>query len=205
MRTGKLVSLILVMSVIFCMSASAFGGKGSSQGNQKASGILTLTESETGTLEFMREEEKLARYVYRAMYDRWGSTIFQNIAESEQRHMDAIKTLLDKYSIPDPASEEPGVFTDQSLQELYDDLVDRGAASELEAFRVGALIEEVDIEDLSNAIAETNKIDLQAVYGNLLRGSINHLKAFVAHIEAMGIDYEAQYLSQDEVDHLLAE
>ena len=203
MRTRKLFASMLVMSVIFCLSASAFGGKGNSLGNQ--SGILTLPDSETVTLKFMREEEKLARDVYLAMEDNWGSAIFQHIADSEQRHMDAIKTLLDKYSIPDPAAEELGVFSDPELQALYDELTVRGMASEMDAFMVGAFIEEVDIEDLRNAIAETDKIDLWAVYGNLLSGSIQHLKAFVAHIEALGISYEAQHLTQEEVDALLAE
>jgi hypothetical protein len=205
MRTGKLLALMLVMSMICCIGASAFAGQGSPQGNQKMSAIRTLTDAETATLKFMREEEKVARDVYLVMHEMWGSTIFANIAESEQRHMDAIEALLVKYSIEDSASKDAGLFTDQSLQELYNQLITSGTVSELEAFQVGALIEEVDIEDLNHAIEETDKIDLQAVYGNLLSGSINHLKAFVAHIEALGIDYEAQYLTQDEVDDLLAE
>ena len=82
MRTGKLFASMLVMSVIFCLSASAFGGKGNSLGNQ--SGILTLPDSETVTLKFMREEEKLARDVYLYLFDVWGQWIFENIAASEQ-------------------------------------------------------------------------------------------------------------------------
>ena len=205
MKTGKRLASVLVAGMIFCMGASAFGGKGNPNGNQNSAGVRTLSEAEAATLQFMREEEKLARDVYLAMYDKWRSTIFENIAESEQRHMDAIKTLLDKYEIKDPASSELGVFNDPDLQALYGELIDRGLLSELDAFMVGALIEEVDIEDLDIAIDETDKTDLEAVYGNLLGGSINHLKAFVAHIEALGITYEAQHLSQVEVDALLAE
>jgi hypothetical protein len=36
----------------------------------------------------MREEEKLARDVYIALYEKWGLRTFLNIAESEQQHMD---------------------------------------------------------------------------------------------------------------------
>ena len=47
---------------------------------------------------FMREEEKLARDVYLKLYDRWELPIFRNIANSEATHMEAIKTLIDRYS-----------------------------------------------------------------------------------------------------------
>ena len=40
------------------------------------------------------------------LYKMWGLTIFSNIASSEQKHMDAIKTLLDRYGLDDPAAEE---------------------------------------------------------------------------------------------------
>jgi hypothetical protein len=203
MKTGRLVASILVMGMILWVGASAFAGNGTPQGNHKTSGLRTLTEAETATLKFMLEEEKLARDVYLAMQETWGSTVFVNIAASEQRHMDAIKNLLDKYSVPDPASETIGVFNDQSLQVLYDQLIAGGMLSELDAFMVGGLIEEVDIEDLNHAMEETEKIDLLAVYGNLLSGSVNHLTAFAANVESFGLVYEAQYLPQEIVDGLL--
>ena len=73
---------------------------------------VDLTDSEKYWLTYMREEEKLARDVYIFLYDKWGSQIFNNISVSEQTHMDAIKTLLDRYGIPDPVADKgPGVFT----------------------------------------------------------------------------------------------
>ena len=205
MKTKKILVSILVLSIMCCIGTSAFAGRGGAQGNQTGAGLAPLTDSEAATLQFMREEEKLARDVYIAMYEQWGSAIFANITESEQRHMDAIKSLLDKYGIPDPASPDRGVFDDESLQEMYDELISRGEISLPEALKVGAFIEELDIADLQAAIKETSKIDLQAVYGNLLNGSINHLKAFVSHIEVLGVDYVAQHLTQKEVDALLAQ
>jgi len=56
-------------------------------------------------LTYIREEEKLARDVYLYLYDMWGSSIFDNISVSEQAHMDAIKTLIDRYGLDDPAEE----------------------------------------------------------------------------------------------------
>ena len=50
----------------------------------------------------MREEEKLARDVYAALYTKWNIGIFSNIGESEQTHMDAILQLLNKYNLSRP-------------------------------------------------------------------------------------------------------
>ena len=139
------------------------------------------------------------------MFAYWGSKTFNNIAESEQNHMDAIKTLLDKYGVPDPAYQEIGVFNDPNLQQLYEQLETQGKVYKLDALMVGALIEEIDIEDLQTAIDQTGKKDLQRVYGNLMSGSENHLRAFVSQIELLGVNYESQYLPQEIVDEVLAE
>ena len=202
MKTRRRLLSLLVLTLICSVGVSAFAGNGPAT-HRKGPGYVALTEAEVATLKFMREEEKLARDVYLVMYEQYKSVVFANIAKSEQKHMDAIKRMLDKYGVPDPASTEFGVFNDASLQQLYDKLVVQGQVSELDAFKVGALIEEVDIEDLLAAIEETSKIPLDRVYGNLLRGSEKHLRAFVAHIEMLGEDYVAQHLPQDVVDDIL--
>lgn len=207
MKKHSILTIILVAVVICGLSDSSLAGYGNLIGNNAGGQqILSLSQTETDTLNFMREEEKLARDVYLVMFTYWSSTTFTNIAESEQTHMDAIKTLLDKYGLPDPADPEIGVFNDTDLQQLYDGLVAQGANSKLDALMVGALIEEVDIEDLQTAIDQTDKQDLERVYGNLMSGSKNHLRAFVSQIELLlGEDYEAQHLPQEVVDAILAE
>lgn len=147
-----------------------------------------LSQAEIDDLVFIREEEKLARDVYDALRLLWGSRVFTNIESSEQIHMDAIKGLLDKYGIPDPAEGRGyGEFANQELQELYIALVARGSRSLVEAYRAGILIEETDIRDLQDAIARSVHADIRTVYGNLLTGSQNHLKAFSSHLGAEGI------------------
>ena len=47
----------------------------------------TLTSQEIDDLVHLREEEKLARDVYRYLYEGWNQWIFDNIAASEQQHM----------------------------------------------------------------------------------------------------------------------
>ncbi len=137
---------------------------------------VTLTDGEESWLIYMREEEKLARDVYQALFARWGLPVFSNIAASEQRHMDAIKTLLDRYGLADPAAgKAPGEFRNQDLQELYGILIERGDESTIEALRVGVEIEETDIDDLTAAIAAARRRDIKTVYTNLMNGSLNLL------------------------------
>jgi hypothetical protein len=151
----------------------------------------TLTDAEKNWLTYMREEEKLAHDVYEVFYTRWGLPIFSNIANSEQRHMDAIKTLLDRYGLADPAAGKPiGKFLNQDLQELYDELVDRGESSVVEALKVGVDIEETDMDDLSQALAAAKRKDIKTVYSNLYQGSLNHLKAFVSTLAGLGVVYQ---------------
>ncbi len=80
--------------------------------------IRTLSEKELDTLNFMREEEKLARDVYKTLYGQWNTQVFTNIAASEQKHMDKVKVFLDAYQLPDPASSEVGQFNNTVLQNL---------------------------------------------------------------------------------------
>jgi len=158
-----------------------------------------LSEVEIAHLLFMREEEKLAHDVYLSLYDRWGLPVFQNIASSEANHTEAVKNLLKKYGIQDPAdTSRAGVFVNEDLQEMYDDLIEKGDSSLGDALTVGAAIEEIDILDLQSAIEETTAADIARVYENLLKGSENHLRAFTSTLFGQtGETYTPQYLSQE--------
>ncbi|TNF56245.1 MAG: DUF2202 domain-containing protein [Gammaproteobacteria bacterium] len=165
--------------------------------------VQPLSAAESDTLTFMREEEKMARDVYLTLNKIWGLPPFSNIAAAEQKHMDAVKAKLDKYRLPDPAQTAIGDFQDKELEKLYDKLLARGDDTYLDALWVGGLIEEMDIEDLEDAIAATTQTDLAQVYASLLCGSRNHLRAFAATIERHGLVYEAQHLDQEVVDAII--
>jgi hypothetical protein len=175
------------------------------RGMQPAQPLLSaLDESESASLTFMHEEEKVARDVYLAMDEHWQALPFANIALAEQKHMETLKSMMDRYNLVDLSDPNAGSFTDTDLQALYDKVTVEGKVSYLAALQVGALIEEVDIEDLENAIAATDNLDLQTAYGNLLRGSRNHLRAFATQIELQQVEgYEAQHLDQGAVDAIL--
>jgi len=138
-----------------------------------------LTEEEADALLLMREEEKLARDVYLQLYNQYGLRIFSNIAKSEQTHMNAVKTLLDRYGLEDPAAGKGvGEFENAEIKLLHDQLLESGMISPANALQVGIDIEETDIDDLENALAITKRRDIRKVFTNLIQGSYNHLEAF---------------------------
>ncbi|MCK5476661.1 MAG: DUF2202 domain-containing protein [Candidatus Aenigmarchaeota archaeon] len=164
-----------------------------------------LSEEEVEGLVLMREEEKLARDVYNVLGEKWGTNIFTNIAKSEQTHTDAVKVLLDRYNIEDPVKDDSiGVFNSNELDELYKTLVKQGSLSLLDALKVGATVEDLDIKDLNELSAKTDNADIITTYNNLNKGSRNHLRAYIKQIENNGGSYSPQYISQAEFDSIIS-
>jgi hypothetical protein len=162
------------------------------------------TEEITGLI-FMREEEKLARDVYSTLFDTWDLPIFSNIAQSEQTHTEAVKTILTKYDIADPVvNDSVGVFTNTDLQDLYDDLSTQGRLSIKDALTVGATIEDLDISDLQKQLSLTDNDDIKLVYENLLRGSRNHLRSFVAQLTSLNTTYAPTFITQVEFESIIS-
>jgi hypothetical protein len=193
----RFTSLITVVALVVGGTVWANG-----PGARQDGGVLDAAEA--AALIYMREEEKLARDVYLGLHELWGSLVFANIADSEQRHMDALARMLDLYGLEDPVVDDTvGVFSNEDLGDWYVDLMARGDDSLLEAYMVGGYIEEMDIRDLRAAIAITDEPPLLGAYNNLLAGSRNHLRAFVAHVTALGVDYVAQVLDQADVDAIV--
>lgn len=178
------------------------GNGGNAGGNGTGTSVTAIPPSdlsaeETASLLFMREEEKLARDVYNSLFSTWGIQTFQNIASSEQMHMDEVKILLDRYALTDPAL-APGQFTDPALQALYNQLIAQGSLSIGDALKVGGAIEEIDILDLQTRLTQVDNADIQLVYTNLMNGSYNHLQAFTSALVAQtGETYQPQYLPAD--------
>lgn len=210
MRTMQLVTLCSLIT----LSAGAVAGPGEggcplcAGGEQRAASETTnaagLGQGVIDTLVAMREEEKLARDVYLTLGEKWDEAVF-GIAESEKRHLNAMKGLLDRFGIEDPIRDDArGVFTSERYAELYLQLVERGSESRVEALRVGALIEELDLKDLRSASAQTEDEAITRVLGNLRRATRNHLRAFAGALRAQGATYEARHLTQGEFDAIAA-
>jgi hypothetical protein len=162
-----------------------------------------LTETEIDDIYFMREEEKLARDTYIAMFDAWGLQVHDKITDSEQSHMDAMLQLIETYDLEDPATGVVGTFENEELQQMYDELVAWGKESELDSLKVGCRIEETDINDIAVRLDRTDEPAIEMVYENLLKGSRNHLRAFYRTLTRRGGDYEPAIISQERFDEIV--
>ncbi len=154
----------------------------------------------------MRQEEKLAHDVYWELGKLYKLPIFRNIARSETRHMEMVKILLQKYGLEDPIKgmeNKPGVFKAAVFKSLYKKLIRRGKRSLIEALKVGAIVEELDIRDLKKALKTTDNKDIKVLYNNLLKGSRNHLRAFVGILRRYGVNYKPRYLSPQEFNKII--
>jgi len=194
-------------------------------------GVSALDADEASHLTFMREEEKLARDVYLTFAEMYPEqAVFSTIAtKSEQTHTDTLRDRLDQFNLPDPnpdtnnLPDSLGVFSGAEwgwyFNEKFSEFTSLGTESELAALYVGAFIEELDMNDIADCpqvmveagyrdpcgLRYTDETALINAYRSLIDGSENHLRAYVGQIEAViGVgNYEAQYLTQEEVDVIL--
>jgi hypothetical protein len=180
------------------LAVSSDGTTSVIEANLKSALITTsdLTSSELASLLKMKEEEKLARDVYSVLSQKWGSQVFTNISKAENNHLNAIVLLLTNYGSTETSIGEAGLFANAAVQTLYNDLVAKASVSVEEAYKTGALIEEMDIKDLDEALATTTNENVTLIFENLLKGSRNHLRAFNLQLTNLGIVYTPVYISQ---------
>lgn len=162
---------IFVATVVAASMVAGLGGA--------SAATVKLTTTQKAQLQYLVEEEKLARDVYNYLAENVTSQKFSNIAKSEQTHMDNISALLKTYKVFNPTiNRKPGVFKNVELQKLYNDLIAEGSANVAAAFGVGVKIETLDIEDLKKMQSAKNPADMAAAISLLIKGSENHLAAF---------------------------
>ena len=145
---------------------------------EQESEIATQTSSTDELLLYLIEEEKLAHDVYTVLGETWGGNTFTNILASETTHQDQVLSLLNTYGLTDPRSTEIGVFTNPDLQALYNQLIEQGMTSQTEAYKVGVLIEQTDITDLTTAMSTTTDAVIVSTLEKLRSASESHLAAF---------------------------
>lgn len=144
------------------------------------SAVATASTTLARDISYMREEERLARDVYKALADHYdGARPFSNITNSEQRHFDIMGTLLVRFGLPDPSAGLPaGDYAFDELDTMYAELVASGKQSLTNAYKAGVTVETTDIADLERVIAETSAADAKSSFETLLAGSRMHLQAF---------------------------
>ncbi len=168
--------------------------------------VLELTAVEQQDLSYLREEEKLARDVYLYNKELYGLNIFGNISSSEQTHMDKVLELLELAGLEDPMkSNSIGEFNNAELAVLYMELTEQSSVSIVEALKVGALIEDLDIDDIEKMITHTSNETVLTLYANLVCGSKNHIRSYTRNLESNGAAYTPQFISNDDYNQILSE
>ena len=74
-----------------------------------------LSDIEIDLLQKQYEEEMMANELYTSFYEMYGIETFKNIASSEAQHMEAVKSLFDRYELELPTNYD-------HIQDLYDQL-----------------------------------------------------------------------------------
>ena len=128
------------------------------------------------------------------IYEEYKNTeygyIFEKIANSEWKHMNAVEKIASKYNLELP-NLDFGEFSIEEFQALYNELLDRGLISFEEALSVGKDIETMDIEDITKeeSIFSDNDYILFVLY-KLSNASSRHYEAF---------DYVSSLVNTEEI------
>jgi hypothetical protein len=160
------------------------GMRGSGPGADRRGGCLA--DAESGTLTDQQKQrladqavlEKISHDVYVAFAEDTGDPRFEHIAWSETRHLEAVRTLMDRYDVADPTK---GLGTGELTGDAattYKEYVDAGSASTKAALETAREIEQKDVEGLRNAAKGLDAPDVQQVYEHLEHASEMHLAVF---------------------------
>ena len=164
--------------------------------------LAALTAREKDGLLFIWEEEKAARDLYNGLYEKNNMTIFLDLVRSESSHMDQARSVMEKHGLDVPP-DEPGIFQNQTLQEMHDQLLAEGLQSDQDALTVAAVFEEISIVDLEKELSASQPDDVRTVYEGLLAGSRKHLRSYVSDLEGQGIEYQPRYLEAEEFQEIV--
>ncbi len=222
MRTSKIfvgfatITLLVTTMSIYSASAAMWNGSNHGQGRMwwnygsenttrmthneslALSGITTapLSNQEKLDLAYQYSEEMVARDTYNYFYSLYKLPTFQNIAASEQEHMNAVKTLLERYSLLIPTGYGELTTTFTSLKAEWEKWVK-------EALEVGIKIEMLDIKDIIDTIKTTDNDDIKIVLTNIWGASYNHMRGFLQGLTNNGfttsINY-SEYLNQTDLN-----
>jgi len=120
--------------------------------------------------------------------------------------MDLVKKVFTIYGLDDPLTDDTvGVFSEGLLAQYYSTFVAAGEDYLIDALEAGAEIEDMDLNDLYGMLADEaiQNEHIHLVLYNLAKGSRNHLRSFVRALDAQGITYVQQHLSQEDFEAVL--
>jgi len=130
MKKTILTSVVLIGFLSGCFAGGGGYGGGRGQGQvytpsstPTSSTVSTISSSVKESLKHMYEEERLAKEVYLAIYQRQPVMQLERIAtRSETRHIEAVNSLARKYGVRVYA-QTPGRYSIPAIQSLYNNFV----------------------------------------------------------------------------------
>jgi hypothetical protein len=181
-----MLATVSALAILFGGGLAAMATGRSSAADADGQAVTPMQQRD---LQFTREEERMARDLYQLFADKYDPVpIFERISGSEQRHFDAVGTMLVRYDVQDPSTGKPaGVFADAAIQKLYDGWKAQGLKSSDDALKAAIALETRDIADLRGLIAKNNPGDVESLYTRLLAASEHHLAAFTAVADGAAI------------------
>lgn len=154
-------------------------------------------------IQYMHDQEKLALDLNWEFQERWDEPIFQSLGAMERRHMDELLVLLDAHGLePLVHTGTEGVYGNNDHTIAYNRLHSQGWESLLGAYEANAYVEEWDISELRSLINGTSEQSVIDTLTRLQTGAEKHLRMLVGNIKGLGYDYQAQILSQSDVDEI---
>jgi hypothetical protein len=200
MKKILMVSTLLFSSLAMtgCMGNGGYGQQSINRGTSTAATAPVYNNTNSvnsnsaiqSSLAYMYDEERLAKEVYLAIYQRQPVSQLSKIAsKAEGRHIDAVKDLAQRYGVATPY-QQAGRYQNSHIQSLYNKLYAKGIRSRKDALEVGCIVEVVDVDDLNNYISEAQRANAQDVvqtYNFLLKGSYNHYWAFDKGLKEIGV------------------
>ena len=160
--------------------ARARDGTGLAAGaSQVAAGALTAAQRTE--LARLAEEEKLNHDLYAAFAKAYSLPVFENLAVAEANHLQALRTLIDRYGIADPtAGKAAGVLASATVQAAYDRLLAQGKSGQQAALEAARAVEQNAIARYGDALDGLNAPAAERVYSNLRDAETRHLAAINA-------------------------
>ena len=138
----------------------------------------TLTQQQRTQLAAMAMDEKLNHDLYAAFAKAYGLPVFGHLAAAEANHLQALRTLMQRYGIADPtAGKAAGVFGSATVQAAYNRLLAQGKTGELAALRVAQNLERQAIARYGSAISGLKAPAAERVYSQLRTAETRHLAA----------------------------
>jgi len=164
-----------------------------------------LNATETADIVLLQEEAKFAYDLNAALFGMHTDIpLLQSISDSAKTSMKVDDIILVRYNIPDPESQKAGVFTNPSLQQMYNNDLNTGLSSAADALKMSARAADMNAADLTAAIGRTDNKDLIYIYNQQLAIARNDLRQLSSAMSGYGVVYVPEYITPESYALIIA-